>query len=151
MAETTASKAPRKRAPEDNGTQTESQTAAKSTVDKVKEQASAMAGEATDAARKAANTGKEKAVEALDGVAKLAEDAAKAVDDHLGANYGDYARKASSTVAGVASSLQSKEIDDLIDDTKAFVRKSPVVAISAAVAVGFLLTRLIKLGGNDRA
>lgn len=156
MAETSvAPKTTRKRnapkAPAVSGTD-DAASAKTSTVDKVKAQASSMASEATDAARKAASTGKDKAVEALDGVAKLAEDAAKAVDEHLGATYGNYARKASETVSKAATSLQSKEIDDLIEDTKAFVRKSPVVAIGAAAAVGFLLTRLIRIGGgSDRS
>ena len=123
-----------------------------STFDKVKGQAETLVGEATDAARNAANTGKDKAAEALKGASKLADDAAKAVEEHLGATYGGYARKASESVANVANSLQSKDIDDLIADTKAFVRKSPVIAIGAAAAVGFLLTRLVKVGGgSDKA
>ncbi len=153
MAETTASKTPRKStAVREDAVSAAEAAAPKSTVDKVREQASALAGEATEAARNAANTGKEKAAEALDSVAKMADDAARAVDDQFGATYGDYARKASSTVADVASSLKSKDIDDLIADTTAFVRKSPVLAVGAAAAVGFLLTRLVKIGtGSDRA
>lgn len=127
-------------------------TASQSTIDKIKDQAASFASEAGDAARKAATTGKDKAVEALGGVTRMADDAAKAVEDQFGPTYGEYARKASSGVSNFANALQSKDIDDLIEDTKAFVRKSPVVAIGAAAAVGFLLTRLVKVGsGTDRA
>lgn len=146
---------PRKKAPAANDIQVgeAAPAAPKSTTGKVKEQIQSLVGEATDTARTAANTGKDKAADALDSVAKLAEDAAKAVEDRLGGNYGDYARRASTTVSDFATSLKGKEIDDIIEDTKAFVRKSPVVAVGAAAAIGFVLTRLVKLGGasDDRA
>jgi ElaB/YqjD/DUF883 family membrane-anchored ribosome-binding protein len=125
------------------------ESAAKTTVEKVKEQASAMATEASDVARKAANTGKGKAVEALGSAARIADDAAKAVDDHLGKTYGDYARKASDSISRIATTLDSKEVDQLISDATAFVRKNPVVAVGAAAAVGFVLTRLLRGGSSD--
>jgi len=125
-------------------------SAAQSTFAKVKAQASGLADEAVEAARTAANSGKDKAAEALGGFSKLAEDAAAQVDERLGKNYGQYARKASSSVADFAELLQNKDVDAIIEDAKAFVRKSPVVAIGAAAAVGFLLTRLIKIGSADR-
>jgi ElaB/YqjD/DUF883 family membrane-anchored ribosome-binding protein len=127
-----------------------SESAATGTFAKVKAQAAGLVDEAAEVARSAATTGKDKAADALGGLSKLAEDAAKAVDDRLGGNYGDYARRASTTVSDFATSLQSKDVDAIIADTKAFVRKSPVVAIGAAAAVGFLLTRLIKIGSSDR-
>ena len=122
-------------------------------VSKLKSEAATLASEVGDAAKKAAASGKNKAAEALDGVAKLADDAASKVDEHLGETYGNYARKASAAVSNVATALQGKDIDELVADTRAFVKKSPVVAIGAAAAVGFLLTRLIKVGtgGSDNA
>jgi ElaB/YqjD/DUF883 family membrane-anchored ribosome-binding protein len=127
-----------------------SDSAATGTFAKVKAQAAGLVDEAAEAARSAATTGKDKAADALDGLSKLADDAAKAVDDRLGGNYGDYARRASTSVSDFATSLQNKDVDAIIEDTKAFVRKSPVVAIGAAAAVGFLLTRLVKIGSSDR-
>ncbi|MFM9978606.1 MAG: hypothetical protein ACKVOP_11260 [Sphingomonadaceae bacterium] len=162
MADTTVAKAPRKKAATATANDimvsdmvsdaaSDASERTKTTVERVKEQAATLVSEAGDVARKAANTGKDKAVEALDGVAKLADDAAKAVDQHLGGNYGDYARKASANVHSAAQTLQTKEIDELIEDTKTFVRKNPAIAIGAAAAVGFLLTRLLKVGtGSSR-
>lgn len=154
MAQTNAAKTAGKRAaidgPDAPGT-SEATVAPKKAMDKVREQASAMASEAGDAALKIASTGKDKASDALDGVAKLAESAANAVEEQLGPTYGNYARRASETVSKAAAGFQSKDIEDLLEDTKAFVRKSPVVAIGAAAAVGFLLTRLVRIGdGSDR-
>jgi ElaB/YqjD/DUF883 family membrane-anchored ribosome-binding protein len=119
------------------------------TVGKVKAQASTLMGEAGDAARKAASSGKDKATEALSGVARLTEDAAKSIDQHLGAQYGDYARKASATVTKAADSLNAKDVDQLVEDAKEVVRKNPIAAIGVAAAFGFLLTRIARIGSKN--
>jgi hypothetical protein len=72
----------------------------------------------------------------------------------LGSQYGDYARKAASTIEETANRLASKDADELIEDTRAFVRKSPGVALAGAAVLGFALVRLVKSGldqdGNDK-
>ena len=105
MVDTPKPKAPRKRATP-NVAVKEIIAENKTTVEKLKEEATSLAGEATDAARKAANQGKDKAAEALSGLSKIASDAANTVDQHLGKTYGDYARKASTGVESVATKLQ---------------------------------------------
>ena len=45
-----------------------------------------------------------------------------------------------------ADTLRRKDVDDLYEDARAIVRKSPVVAIGVAAAVGFALVRLVKSG-----
>ncbi len=117
----------------------------------LREEASTLFNQAGERVRKAADTGKAKASGAMDDVAAMAEDVAKTIDERLGTQYGDYARKAASAVSGVADGLKSKEVEQLIDDARDFVRKKPAVAIGAAAAVGFLLTRLFKAGDNDDA
>ena len=54
-----------------------------------------------------------------------------------------------SAVAGFADKLRDKNVDDLIDDTRDFVRKSPGIAIGIAAVAGFALVRLIKTGLDD--
>lgn len=123
---------------------------AKSVVSRVRETTSNIATEAATAARNAANEGKDRASEALTSISKAVEGAANLVEEQVGPAYGKYARQAANQVAGIAESLQSKDIDDLIDDTRTFVRKQPMIAIGAAVAIGFVLTRLVKIGaGRD--
>lgn len=117
----------------------------------LRDEASDFVSQATDKARKAANTGKDKAAGAMGDVASMVEDVAKTLDEKVGAQYGDYARKAASAVSGVADGLKSKEVEQLLDDARDFVRRKPAVAIGAAAAVGFLLTRLIKAGDDDEA
>jgi ElaB/YqjD/DUF883 family membrane-anchored ribosome-binding protein len=122
---------------------------AKLSVAKVKEQASALGSEALDSARKAATQGKDMAAEALDELSKLAASAATVVDERVGTQYGDYARKAATTVSNAATSLNNKAVDDIVADTTAFVRKRPAVAIGALAAVGVFLTAILR-GGSKK-
>ena len=102
-------------------------------------------------AHELAAQGKDRATGALDNVARLIGDAAGTVDERVGAQYGDYTRKAAEAVASFASTLKGKDVDDLVKDAGDFVKKSPAVAIGAAAAVGFVLARLIKAGSDDKA
>jgi ElaB/YqjD/DUF883 family membrane-anchored ribosome-binding protein len=122
--------------------------ASKSTVAKVKDTASGFVQEAANAARHAANEGKDKANEALDTFAKVIDNAAEMVEEKVGPTYGAYARKAATGVSDLSKTIQSKDVDALIEDTRDFVRKSPMVAIGAAAAIGFVLTRIAKLGSG---
>ena len=78
-------------------------------------------------------------------------DTAEGIDERLGQEYGDYARRAAAAIENTASSLASKDPDELIEDTREFVRRSPGVALAGAAIVGFALARLIKTGlsSND--
>jgi ElaB/YqjD/DUF883 family membrane-anchored ribosome-binding protein len=116
----------------------------------LRDQAGSFKDKAGDKAREYANTGKDKATDLLDSLSQTVTDLAKSVDERLGTSYGDYARKAADAVSGAAGTLKDKDIDDLVADTREFVRKQPAIAIGAAAAVGFLLTRLVKAGSNDR-
>jgi ElaB/YqjD/DUF883 family membrane-anchored ribosome-binding protein len=115
----------------------------------VKIEASDFLGKAGDRARDAANSGKGYATGALDELVAMVEDLAKTLDDKAGAQYGDYARRAASAVGGVAETLKNKDVDELVEDARDFVRTRPAVAIGAAAAVGFVLTRLVKAGPDD--
>lgn len=116
-----------------------------------RDQAGDFAKQATDTARDAATSAKVTTGEALHGLSKLIADTAGTVDSKLGPQYGDYARKAAEAVSGAAKSLDAKEIDDLAEDARNFVRKSPAVAIGAAAVVGFVLMRMMRGGSSDEA
>lgn len=113
-------------------------------------QAEGLAGQAKDAALSGATSAKNVTGEALHGLSKLIADTAETVDSKLGPQYGDYARKAAEAVSGAAKSLDDKDIDQLAEDARNFVRKSPAVAIGAAAIVGFVLMRLMR-GSSDEA
>lgn len=112
----------------------------------IKDNVLKFANEAGDKAKGYAEDGKTRAGGALDELAKMLNDAAGTVDEKVGEQYGQYARSAADAVSKFSSSLQSKQIDDLIDDGRDFVKKSPAIAIGTAAAVGFVLARLIKAG-----
>lgn len=124
----------------------DAKTATRKATATVKQEASTLKRKATDKAHELADQGKTAATEQLDGFSRLIDDAALQVDDRLGAQYGDYARSAASSVAGLAATLRGKEVDDLVADARDFVKKSPVIAIGAAAAIGFMLARLVKAG-----
>lgn len=115
----------------------------------LKEEASTLASQASTKAREAANVGKDKAADAVGSLAKMLEDSADTVDSKFGKQYGDYARSAASTVAGLASTLDQKDLDELAASTRDFVKKSPAVAVGAAAVIGFVLARMLKGGSNN--
>lgn len=114
-----------------------------------REQASEFAETAKTTARDAATTAKNTTGDALHGLSKLIAETAETVDSKLGPQYGDYARKAAETVAGAADSLDAKDIDQLTEEARNFVRKSPAVAIGAAAVVGFVLMRMMRGSSNE--
>ena len=118
-------------------------------LDKVREGRGKLAGQAADKTRGLVGQGLERSSEALANVSKLVGDTAAGLDERLGQEYGDYARKAAGAIEDVANNLASKDPDELIDDTRNFVRKSPGVALAGAAIVGFALARLVKSGFDD--
>ncbi|MGQ2931119.1 MAG: hypothetical protein ACT6Q3_11640, partial [Sphingopyxis sp.] len=115
----------------------------------LKADASNLAGQASTKAREAATKGKDKAAEAVGSLAKMLEDSAGTVDSKFGKQYGDYARSAASTVAGLATSLDKKDLDELAAATKDLVKKNPAVSVGAAAVLGFVLARLLKGSSSD--
>ncbi|WP_310467684.1 hypothetical protein [Sphingomonas sp.] len=105
-----------------------------------------LSGQAADKARGLVAQGLERSSEALANVSKLVGDTATGLDDRLGAEYGDYARRAAGAIEDAANNLAAKNADELIDDTRNLVRKSPGVALAGAAIVGFALARLVKSG-----
>ena len=113
------------------------------------EEAKDIAGQAKDRAADLAVDGKAKASDAISTLGKLVGDNATTIDEKLGTRYGDYARTAARTMQESAAKLDSKDINELGDDAKEFVRKSPGLAVGIAAAVGFLIARLFK--GSNKA
>lgn len=122
----------------------------------LKDEANKLGQSGIEKAKAYAVDGKDRAGGALDEFAKLMTDAAGSVDEKLGAQYGDYARSAANSLSGFADTLRAKDVDELLNDAKDLVKKSPAVAIGTAAAVGFVLARLVKSGldadnGSDKA
>ncbi|MDQ3247554.1 MAG: hypothetical protein M3Q52_11845 [Pseudomonadota bacterium] len=112
-----------------------------------------LSGQAADKARGFVGQGLGRSSEALANVSRLVGETAPGLEERLGPEFGDYARRAATAIEDAANSLASKDADELIDDTRDFVRRSPTVALAGAAIVGFALARLVKAGlagsGND--
>jgi hypothetical protein len=120
-------------------------------AEKVKSGGNKLAEQAAGKTRGFVGQGLERSSEALANVSKLVGDTAAGIDERLGQEYGDYARKAATAIDGAANSLASKSPDELIDETRDFVKRSPGMALAGAAVVGFALARLVKTGlDNDK-
>ena len=110
-----------------------------------------LSTEAGERARGLVTQGLERSSEALANVSRLVGDTAQGLDERLGPEFGEYARRAASAIESTANSIAAKDPDELIEDTRNFVRNSPGVAIAGAAIVGFALARLLKSGlAGDR-
>lgn len=105
-----------------------------------------FASQAGDRARGLVTQGLERTSEALANVSKMVGDTAAGIEERLGPEYGDYARRAAGALENVANTIAEKDPDELIDDTRTFVRNSPGIALAGAAVVGFVLARLVKSG-----
>ena len=105
-----------------------------------------LANQAGDKARGLVSQGLERTAEALANVSKMVGDTADGIDERLGEEYGAYARRAAGAIENVANTIAEKDPDELIEDTRNFVRNSPGIALAGAAVVGFVVARLIKSG-----
>jgi hypothetical protein len=115
-------------------------------IEKIKSGTDKLSAQAAEKTRGLVGQGLERSGEALANVSKLVGDTAASLDDRLGPEYGDYARRAATALEEAAGKVSAKDADELIADTREFVRKSPGVALAGAAIIGFALVRLIKSG-----
>ena len=130
----------------DSLTTNESNTARNKVVAKVNEARSSIAREAAGKTRGVVGDGLSKGSEAIGSMSRLVGDTAGNIDESLGAEYGDYARSAAKYLDDTAQKFAAKDPDELVDDVRNFVRKSPGMALGAAAVVGFALARLVSAG-----
>ncbi|MEL0212254.1 MAG: hypothetical protein VW891_17020 [Novosphingobium sp.] len=105
------------------------------------DEAKIYAGQAKEKGAALAVEGKTRASDALSTLGKTISDTAPTIDEKLGVQYGDYAR--------TAAKLDSKDLGELGEDVKEFVRKSPGVAIGVAAIAGYAIARLLSGGSDD--
>lgn len=105
-----------------------------------------LATQAGDKARGLVSQGLERTAEALANVSKMVGETADGIEERLGPEYGDYARRAAGAIENAANTIAEKDPDELLEDTRNFVRNSPGIALAGAAVVGFVVARLIKSG-----
>ncbi|MGF1549836.1 MAG: hypothetical protein ACFBQW_04800 [Sphingomonadaceae bacterium] len=136
-------------AADQGGTRAKAKDLGRQAKDRVMRETETLRGQAGQKAREYASDGKARAAGALDELAEMAHEIGDTVDEKMGGDYGRYARQAGDSVADFSSRLRGKEVDELYDDARNFVRRSPAIAIGAAAAIGFALVRLVKAGFPD--
>ncbi|KQM17502.1 hypothetical protein [Novosphingobium sp. Leaf2] len=117
-------------------------TEAKVRSDEAKDKASAYAADAKVKAAGMADEGKARASQAIVGLSKMIDDNATLIEEKVGPKYGEYARSASKSIQDAGLRLDEKSLEELTEDAREFVRKSPGLAIGLAAATGFMLSRL---------
>jgi ElaB/YqjD/DUF883 family membrane-anchored ribosome-binding protein len=117
-----------------------------SIVDRFRSGGEQLTSQAGEKARGFVSQGLERTSEALANVARMVGDTAPGIEERLGSDYGDYARRAAGSIENVANTISAKDPDELIEDTRNFVRNSPGVALAGAAVVGFVVARLLKTG-----
>jgi ElaB/YqjD/DUF883 family membrane-anchored ribosome-binding protein len=119
-------------------------------ADRFREGREQLASQAGEHARGFVSQGLERTAEALSNVAKTVGETAPGIEERLGPEYGDYARRAAGAIENAANTIAEKDPDELIEDTRNFVRNSPGIALAGAAVVGFVVARLLKSGlAND--
>ncbi|HET7606753.1 MAG TPA: hypothetical protein VFK28_11875 [Sphingomicrobium sp.] len=115
-------------------------------ADRIRSGREQLSNQAGDKARGLVTQGLERTSEALANVARMVGDTAPGIDERLGEDYGGYARRAAGAIENVANTIAEKDPDELIEDTRNFVRNSPGIALAGAAVVGFVVARLVKSG-----
>jgi ElaB/YqjD/DUF883 family membrane-anchored ribosome-binding protein len=114
------------------------------------ERIEALRTQGYDKARDYAEQGRDKAAGALDDLLKTINDAAGQIDNKLGEQYGDYARKAADGLGNFNEAMKGKDIDELFSDARNLIAKAPAVAVGTAAVLGFVIARLAKAGLDSR-
>ena len=115
-------------------------------TEQLRSQAYALRDQGVDRAREFAVGGKTRASDGLEELSRVFADTADTIDERLGREYGEYARKAADAVSDFAETLRNKEVDEIYQDVAGAVRKSPGVALGVAAVVGFAVARVVKVG-----
>jgi hypothetical protein len=115
-------------------------------ADRFREGREQLASQAGERARGLVSQGLDRTAEALANVAKTVGDTAPGIEERLGPEYGDYARRAAGAIENAANFIADKDPDELIEDTRNFVRNSPGIALAGAAVLGFVVARLLKSG-----
>jgi hypothetical protein len=115
-------------------------------VEQLRTQALGLRDQAGGRVREFADGGKTRASDALEELSRVVADTADSIDERLGREYGEYARKAADAVSGFADSLRTTEVDEIYGKVEGAVRKSPGIALGVAAVLGFTAARLVKVG-----
>ncbi len=111
---------------------------------RLRSEASKLADQVSERARSVAESGKTRATETIGSAAQFVHENADKLGEQTTPKVAEYAHQAADALDGFSQTLRTKSIDELVGDVRNFVKRSPAVAIGAAVAIGFVLTRFAR-------
>lgn len=112
------------------------------------DEAKALSSQARKRAEDVALSGKSRASDGLSQLGKVLSETASVVDERLGAKYGDYTRSAARSMQETAARLEAKDLGEIGDDVRQFVRTSPGTALGVAAVAGYFIARLLGVGSS---
>ena len=129
---------------------------AETSGEKLKEQASELAGAARDAASQATQKMKETiderkgaGAEYVGSLAEAMRRASREFDQELPIA-GKYIRKAAAQVEGLSDSVRTGDFNDLIRSAQSFARRQPTAFLGLAALAGFAAVRFLKSSPDGR-
>lgn len=112
---------------------------------------------ARDAARDAADAGKEqletgsaRAADSVDDFADAVGSAAGRLDQLNHEGLADYANRMASHLSEMSEKLRQKNVDEVTDDVRRLAEKNPALFVLGSVAVGLGLSRFAKASADKR-
>ncbi len=95
-----------------------------------------------------AEAGKAELVGSLAGLVDLVHELAGHAETTAGGTLGGYPRQAADRIAALQAHLRDRPVIELLDDGRDLVRRSPGIALAAALAAGFVAARIAKAGSR---
>lgn len=101
---------------------------------------------ATNGVKSLVGDSKAQVASTLSGLAETVRDMATKLDGNGAAPLAGYIHSAADSVAGWATSVEHKSVDELVDDARSLVRANPALAVALAVTTGFVVARIARSG-----
>ncbi len=122
---------------------------ARASKEQISQNVRAAGEEAKKESEKKLGTAKDTAAGTMDDLSRAAESAARTLQDENHESLSHYVSDIAHYVSSVASSLRSKNTDELINDAKRMARENPALFIAGSVAIGLGIARLAKSGSSS--
>ena len=103
-----------------------------------------------DTVKHFAEEGKAQVAATLDGLVKAVQEFAERIGPAESTPVARFAHQAADALGGWTSTVNDKSVDELLEDGRELVKKSPAVALGIAVAAGFALSRFLKATTPNR-
>jgi ElaB/YqjD/DUF883 family membrane-anchored ribosome-binding protein len=127
-----------------NGSDKDLGSTAAEAGEQIQDQVSGLTDQVRQQATSQLTSQKEKAVEALDTVALLLHQAGEHAQQQDKAMIAGYVDKAAEQVGQWSETLRDRELTEIVDQTKQFARREPMLFVGGALAAGFLGARFLR-------